>query len=177
VSEDAPRGTLPVRQGAAALVLLGVVIAGLIGGWPWALWVLAAAALLTAIVLLWESLLALGGSEELTLEEAFSLAAPTAADEQKRAVLRALKDLEYELLMGKISQEDYSALSARYRAQARDLLRQLDQNLGDMRTQAEQLLRERLLEEGLDPDPDPKPAVKPDPADSDSSDPSREEAE
>ena len=148
--------TMPAaRQGASAVVLLATVIAGWIGGWPWALWALAAAALLAAIILIWESLLALGGSEDLSLEEAFSLAAPTAADEQKRAVLRALKDLEYELLMGKISQEDYAELSARYRSQAKDLLRQLDHNLGDMRARAEKLLRERLLEEGLDPSSDP----------------------
>jgi len=145
-----------VRQGAFALVLLATVLAGLLGGWPWALWVMGAAALLAAIILIWESLLALGGSEDLSLEEAFSLAAPTAADEQKRAVLRALKDLEYELLMGKISQEDYADLSARYRSQAKELLRQLDENLGDLRAHAEQLLHERLLEEGLGLDAKPE---------------------
>jgi hypothetical protein len=156
VNQDTLAARPAVRQGASVVVLVATLIAGWIGGWPWALWVLGAAALLTAIILIWESLLALGGSEELSLEEAFSLAAPTAADEQKRAVLRALKDLEYELLMGKISQDDYAQLSARYRSQAKDLLRQLDQNLGDMRARAEQLLHERLLEEGLDPSADPE---------------------
>ena len=158
-----------VRQGAFVVVLLATALGAHLGGWPWALWVMGAAALLAAIVLLWESLLALSGSEELSLEEAFSLAAPTAADEQKRAVLRALKDLEYELLMGKISQEDYADLSARYRTEAKELLRQLDDNLGDMRARAEGLLNERLEREGLDPgsepgtrrQQDPTPAASP----------------
>jgi hypothetical protein len=163
VNQDTLATNPAVRRGAFAVVLLATALAGLIGGWPWALWVMGAAALLAAIILLWESLLALGGSEDLSLEEAFSLAAPTAADEQKRAVLRALKDLEYERLMGKISQEDYADLSARYRSQAKDLLRQLDENLGGMRAHAEQLLRERLLEEGLDPSSEPGSERKGDP--------------
>jgi hypothetical protein len=132
------------RGAAAPLVLLSATAVGYALGLAWALWILASAALLLAILLFWESLLALGTSADLTLEEALSLAAPTAADEQKRALLSALKDLDQELLLGKLSLEDHKLLSRRYRRQAVQLLQRLDRNLGPMRERAEQLLEQRL---------------------------------
>ena len=113
----------------------------------WAVWVLASGALLLAILLFWWSLLALTAHPKLTLDQALSLAAPTAEDEQKRALLRALKDLEYELQVGKISAADYRQLSSVYRTRATVLLRQMDRNLGPMRERAEQLLNDRLASE------------------------------
>ena len=121
-----------MKQERLAIVALGC-LALAVGG-SWILWgaglglmVLAGAALVGAILLLWSSVNNLTGETELSLLDALSLAAPSAEEEQKRAVLRALKDLEYERSLGKISEEDFAELSARYRAQAKRLLRSLEE--------------------------------------------------
>lgn len=111
---------------------------GLLGG--------AAIALMLVIALMWQSLQHLSGDTELTFEEALSLAAPTAEEEQKRAVLRALKDLEYERSVGKISEADFQELSARYRAEAKRLILAVDETLQERRKEAEALLEKRLRE-------------------------------
>jgi hypothetical protein len=59
-------------------------------------------------------------------------------------VLRALKDLEYERSVGKISEEDYHEYSARYRAEAKRLIQSLDENLAEGRRQVEAELSRRL---------------------------------
>jgi hypothetical protein len=106
--------------------------------------VLAGGALLLVIGLFWWSLHSLTGSGALTLEEALSMAAPSAEEEQKRAVLRALKDLELEKSLGKISDEDYRSLSASYRQQAKELIRALDANLEPLRAEIDDLVAQRM---------------------------------
>jgi hypothetical protein len=123
-----------------------VLTAGFYGYGP-ALMALAAGALLLGITLLWGSVQSLTGETPLTLEEALTLGAPSAEEEQKRALLRALKDLEYERSVGKITPEDYKELSARYRAEAIRLMQDLDESLGPARERAEKLLSERLARE------------------------------
>jgi hypothetical protein len=127
-----------------ALVAVAVAILAGTGNLDWALWTLASAALLLAIFLYWQSILALNVSTELTLDEVLSMVAPTAADEQKRALLRSLKDLDDELRLGKMSKQDHARVSAGCRSEARQLLRELDRELGPMREQAEALLLRRL---------------------------------
>jgi hypothetical protein len=97
-----------------------------------------------SIWLLWSSLQGLGGEAPITLEEALSLGAPSAEEEQKRAVLRALKDLEYERAVGKITDEDYASLAEHYRSEAKRLLRAVDRDLSPERERAERILAERL---------------------------------
>jgi hypothetical protein len=97
-----------------------------------------------SIWLIWSSLQSLSGEAPLTLDEALSLGAPSAEEEQKRAVLRALKDLEYERAVGKINDADYASLAEHYRNEAKRLLRAVDQDLGPERDRAEQILAERL---------------------------------
>jgi hypothetical protein len=111
--------------------------------------VLAAMALVGSILLVWGSIQTLAGETQLGLEEALSLAAPRAEEEQKRAVLRALKDLEYERSVGKINEEDYRELSARYREQAKQLLRELDLELAPNRARVLRQVEKRLAKEGL----------------------------
>jgi hypothetical protein len=94
--------------------------------------------------LLWTSLLSLSGETELSLEEAVALAAPRVEEEQKRVVLRALKDLEYERRMGKIAEGDYLVLSARYREEAKALLVKVDRDLDRAREAAESRVAHRL---------------------------------
>jgi hypothetical protein len=74
------------------------------------------------------------------------LGAPSAEEEQKRSVLRALKDLEYERAVGKINDADYASLAEHYRNEAKRLLRAVDEDLGPERERAEKLLAERLAE-------------------------------
>jgi len=143
----------PVRWLALLVVVLIAIVAGMLRGLPGAMLVLASAMLLLIISLLWNSLQGLTGETPITLEEALGLGAPSAEEEQKRAVLRALKDLEYEHSVGKISEEDYAALTSRYRAEAKALLRSLDQNLAPNREHAEKLLEKRLAEAHLDEKP------------------------
>lgn len=111
--------------GAAAFVGTVEVTRDLFG-LPMALLLCAGVLLVAVVVLMWHSLQALAGDDAMSLEEALTLAAPVAEEEQKRAVLRALKDLEFERHVGKVRDEDYAVLAARYRGEARTLLGQLD---------------------------------------------------
>jgi hypothetical protein len=133
-----------VRWAAPLLTLLAAIIAGTFYGVQLVVLTLAAAALLLVIFLLWSSVQALAGESELTFEEAFSLGTRTAEEEQKRAVLRALKDLEYERSVGKIGEDDYHEYAARYRAEAKRLIQVLDENLAEGRKQVEIELARRL---------------------------------
>lgn len=133
---------------APATVIFAVAIGLSVGLGP-AFLVLAGGMLLGAVMLLWSSLGRLTGESPLTLDEAMGLAAPSAEEERKRAVVRALKDLDYERSVGKISEEDYADLSARYRAEAKELLKSLDSGLAPLRKSAEKKLVARLKSEGI----------------------------
>jgi hypothetical protein len=128
---------------------------------------LAAASLLGAIALFWSSLLGMRSDTALSVEEALALVVPTSEEERKQAVLRALKDLEYERIVGKISHDDYTALVAHYRTEAKRLLYVIDQEDAKRLTAAESLWRKRLASEGLVPleasaDPAPTSPTPPD---------------
>lgn len=137
----------------AALIAPGALVAAAVAGAAFglgtALLVLAFAALFGAILLFWSSLERLTGESPLTLDEAIGLGAPSVEEERKRAIVRALKDLEYERSVGKLSEADYAELSSRYRAEARALLRALDAELSPSRKAAEARLADRLSKAGL----------------------------
>lgn len=133
-----------VRWAAPLVTLLAAIVAGATYGVQLVVLVLAAGALLLVIWLLWSSVQALTGESELTFEEAFSMGARSAEEEQKRAVLRALKDLEYERSVGKISDDDYHEYAARYRAEAKRLIQGLEEHLAEGRKQVEVELERRL---------------------------------
>lgn len=48
--------------------------------------------------------------------------------EDKRRILRAIKELEFDHAMGKLSDEDYREIGDRYRMRAIEVLRQLDES-------------------------------------------------
>jgi hypothetical protein len=124
-----------------------IVLAAVLGhffGLGLSLLIVAGGSLGGSIWLIWSSLQGLGSDAPITLEEALSLGAPSAEEEQKRSVLRALKDLEYERAVGKISDEDYEALAEHYRGEAKRLLRAVDRDLSPERERAERILAERL---------------------------------
>ena len=145
---------LPVGSIAAALGM--AVVYGVGTG----LLTLAGGVLLIVISILWASVRTLAGDAAITLEEAIALGAPTAAEEQKRAVLQALKDLEFERSVGKIAEADYEELVARYRAEAKRLLRAVDENLAPLREQAAAYVAEQIG--AARPTLRSKPAKKPD---------------
>jgi ribosomal protein L40E len=129
-------------------VALGVA-ADLVGGPGVLILLLAGGALVTVIAVFWASIRTLFGETPLSGADAYAIGAPRAEEEQKQAVLRALKDLEFERSVGKISEEDYQVLVARYRAEAKRLLRLLDADAQPRRKQVEVLVEDHLRKEGL----------------------------
>jgi hypothetical protein len=140
-----PELTPSLVRAALGLLAIGAIpVSGAIFGIEVALLVAAFGALGLVIAFVWASVQNLTGDSPLTLEEALTLGQPSAEEEQKRAVLRALKDLEYERSVGKISDHDYADLSARYREDAKRLIQAVDANLTPARERAEKLLAERV---------------------------------
>jgi len=142
----------------AITTLAATIAAGVWVGIELAVLVLAAGALVLVIALLWSSVAGLSGDTPLTLDEALGMGAPSVEEEQKRAVLRALKDLEFERSVGKITEQDYREFSERYRAEARRLIAAVDASLGPSQAQAEKLANERIAAAGLSPEPETKQA-------------------
>ena len=129
---------LPVGGVVAALAM------GAVYGVGTALLTLAGGVLLLVISIMWASVRTLSGDAAITLEEAIALGAPTAAEEQKRAILQALKDLEFERSVGKIAEADYEELVGRYRTEAKRLLRVVDEDLAPLREKAAAYVAEQL---------------------------------
>jgi hypothetical protein len=154
------------RAVAIALPVAGLVAAGVVGvvaGVGSALLVVAAATLLGTISLLWASVRTLSGDAPLSsaIESvAVRRIGVDALGEQKRRVLRALKDLEAERSLGKIDDDDYVELVARYRAEAKSVLREIDMQVEPMRSEAEKLAHAYLVKQGLrDVENEEAPAV------------------
>lgn len=137
----------PLRVAALLAVLISALAAGFARGLGIFLLIVAGCMLLLVIALLWNSLQSLTDENTMTLQEALALGRPSPEEERKRAVLRALKDLEYERSVGKISENDYAELAARYRQEAKELLRVLDQDLSPFRQQVQVELDKRLAAE------------------------------
>lgn len=164
-AEQARRVKLATIGGGVFTVLVGMVYGGLEFGPPAVVLGLMGLALIAVIALFWNSIRTLIGETRLTGEDAFAIGAPRAEEEQKRAVLRALKDLEFERAVGKISEEDYGVLAQRYRTEAKRLLRQIDEATAEQRARAEALVGGRLRSVGIAPDPiAARPAAKSVPA-------------
>jgi hypothetical protein len=142
--DPATRIELALRWGLPLGSIVCALVVGFTYGLGTAILVLAGGVLLGIISILWASVRTLSGDAPITLEEAIMLAAPSAAEEQKRAVLQALKDLEYERSVGKIAEGDYQELLQRYRAEAKRLLRAVDEDLAPLRAKANAYLAEQL---------------------------------
>jgi|GEM_PF-2625830 len=107
--------------------------------------VLAGLTLVVALIGLWWSVRGtLAAAEDAALDLSSESAEREALLETKRTLLRALKDLEHERQVGKLDERDYERLSASYRASAKEVLEQLDQDLGPY------LERARTLAGGAD---------------------------
>jgi hypothetical protein len=73
-----------------------------------------------------------------------------ALEREKALSLRAIKELEFDRAMGKVSDEDWHEMSSRLRARAAGLIRQLDAGAG-YRDRIEQDLTRRLGAIGSEP--------------------------
>jgi hypothetical protein len=146
-----------LRKVVPGLWLGAVLVAAFVSGVELSFLVAAAGVLIGVITLMWSSVQSLTGGTSLGFEEALGMGAPSKVEEQKRAVLRALKDLDFERGVGKISPEDYAELSAKYRAEAKRLMQSLDEALEPARQRVEQQLKQRLERAGMEPEPEPEP--------------------
>jgi hypothetical protein len=109
--------------------------------------VLASATLLAALAALFASLrAAFGGASAEPLAAGPGLPDRAALEDEKNALLRALKDLEYEHEVGKIADADYERLEHAYRNRAKQVLADLDRDLGPYLSQAEALVSRTLGE-------------------------------
>lgn len=136
---------------AVPLIVPAAAVVGLLQGAQAVLLLLIGAMLVAVISLFWNSIRTLIGETPLTGADAYAIAAPRAEEEQKQAVLRALKDLEFERSVGKISDDDYNALVAKYRAEAKRLLRSIEEEARPRRESVEWLVHQRLAKVGLAP--------------------------
>jgi hypothetical protein len=144
ISGIAPKVTRTLRWALPLATIVAAIAVGATYDPGAAILVLAGGALLGVIAVLWASVRTLSGETAITLEEAVLLGAPSATEEQKRAVLQALKDLDYERSVGKVSDADYEELLRRYRTEAKRLLRAVDEDLAPRRARAEAYLAKHL---------------------------------
>jgi hypothetical protein len=136
-----------VALGLPALSVAGAFAAGILGSVGSAFLVLASGALLGTIALLWASLRTLSGDAPLPVDvEIGALRRPDVDElgERKRRVLRALKDLETERALGKIDSADYEVIAARYREDAKIMMRDMDQQAAPARAEAERIAQEYI---------------------------------
>jgi hypothetical protein len=105
----------------------------------------AAVALLVAISFLWSSLRTLlGGEHELYVAQSGAVQHRMEQLEEKDAVLKSLKDLEFERDVGKVSDEDFKRLDAELRQRAKRLMRELDEDLREHREKAHKLVENEI---------------------------------
>lgn len=115
---------------------------------PWLLLVAAAVSLLGALYAIWRSLTAAFGAGTVALG-----ATELAGSDRRRALLlekdallRSLKDLEFERDAGKIGDEDFGRIERKLRARAKQVLVLLDEEAAPFRAEAEALLAKHLAE-------------------------------
>jgi hypothetical protein len=139
-----------VALGLPAVGIVCAVAAGMLASLGSALLVLAATALLGTIALLWTSVRTLSGDAPLPVQmETATVHRADAMSDRKRQALRALKDLENERALGRIDDEDYRQLSATYRQQAKDVLREMESEVAPVRDEAERIARDYLKRHGV----------------------------
>ncbi len=154
--EESERSERALGKAAAIAVpsvtVAACIVTGLTTSAGPAILVLVGGMLFGTICLLWASLRTLGGDAPLP-EELEAIAARMHSvndvESRKKAVLMSLKDLEHERAIGKVDESDYGELAARYREQAKRILRELDDQVEPMRERAEQIAQAHLKKRGL----------------------------
>jgi hypothetical protein len=65
-------------------------------------------------------------------------------EREKMLAMRAIKELEFDRSMGKLSQADFEEMAGRLRARAMSLIKQLDEDASGYRSLIEREIRERV---------------------------------
>jgi hypothetical protein len=91
----------------------------------------------------WRTFGPLAGVEAEERTEVLGGRTRAALEREKTLVLRAIKDLEFDRAMGKVSEKDFAEMGARLRTRAAGLMRQLDRGAG-YRDQIERELARRV---------------------------------
>jgi hypothetical protein len=98
------------------------------------------------------AVLPLAGSSKDDAPESLGERTRAGLEREKTLVLRSIKELEFDRGMGKVSEKDFAEMSARLRARATRLMRQLD--AGSLyREQIEKEIEQRLGKAGVAPAP------------------------
>ena len=97
-------------QSPAGIILLSLIIFGAAG----------------VAIAAWRMFSPLAGANEPVGPQIFGGRTRAALEREKTLVLRSIKDLEFDHAMGKVSDKDFAEMSARLRARAAGLIRQLD---------------------------------------------------
>ena len=144
-AEDATTqsGPIPRRMIAAGgvTVLAVAVVLGRVYGIAVSVLLLAAAALVGVVAFVFRTMQSVAEPPD---EDVLADLAPTDAAARKLAALRALKDIDYEHALGNLNDEDHAELSARYRAQAKQAMRVVDEERKERRARAEALATEEI---------------------------------
>lgn len=155
IADDERKLGTSVAVGIPVLTVFAASVLGVVASAGPALLVLGAGILLGTIALFWASLRTLTGDAPLAqeLEHASFSTTTDAMVERKRMLLRALKDLESELAVGKIDAKDYAVLSDRYRKEIKDLMREMDDSIEPHVKKAEELVHKHFAKIGLSGEP------------------------
>lgn len=126
----------------AAVLIVGAVVMAMRIGVPAAILWFGFAALAGAILLFWEALRSVVDPESTASEAGEEALAGEMADleARKRGAVKALRDLDFEHSIGRMSDEDYKALREKYRGEARAAMEAIDQGLGTYLVEAQKLV-------------------------------------
>jgi hypothetical protein len=97
-----------------------------------------------AAVAMYRTLLPLVGRERTLRADTLGHRARVALEREKSLVLRSIKELEFDRAMGKLADADFDEMSARLRARALGLMRQLEASDAVPRERIERELADRL---------------------------------
>jgi len=110
--------------------------------------VLGAVAVAAVLAASWQSLrAAFGVAGAGVLRATLGSVERTVLEDEKSALLRSIKDLQFEHDIGKISEQDFAPLDKSLRQRAREILRLLDEDILPHRAEAERVVREHLQKE------------------------------
>ncbi len=114
---------------------------------PTVFMVLAGSMIMLGLAALWQSLRsAFGGGPSLGGDAGIGLPERAALVAEKQTLLRAIKDIQFERELGKISEEDFDRLDKAYRRRAKRVLALLDQDLEPYLRRAEKDIADAMGE-------------------------------
>ncbi len=125
-----------------ALVVAVAIPVGILRGAPSVVLWLAFTALASAVLLFWEALrTALDPTSAGDAMDIDDEGVPAELETRKKAALQALRDIEFERSIGRLSEDDFKGLEVKYRDEARAAMRAIDEGLGPWLARAEALLK------------------------------------